>query len=352
MPGPAPSDIGDLLKLSLQNFLKGEFEQIATELQDYVVMRFWLGKDRVILTGGNRIQRTLMVNAGQEAEHTALFNEKSLVVEDHAQVVESEWHTVEAQYGFDEREILMNRDPFSIVGETKMRNAGMLIRLAELMEERGWAVPASTDKLNPLGIPYWVVWNATDGFTGATPSGHTTVGGLSPTTWPNHKNYAATYTDVTKADLVRKMRKMHHLMKWRAPTTATQFRSPDHRRRYYTGIEMNLSISDLAQQQNDSLGPDVARYDGETVFFGHPMHFTPILDDSNSASMSTALPVYAIDHSKFETHGLKGGFLVGKVFPPSWPQPHVHKHLLAATYSYICRNRRMQGVIAKSDPMA
>ena len=45
-----------------------------------------------------------------------------------------------------------------------------MIALAELVENAGWTKPASSsDETEPYGLTYWIVKNATTGFTGGLP---------------------------------------------------------------------------------------------------------------------------------------------------------------------------------------
>jgi hypothetical protein len=55
----------------------------------------------------------------------------------------------------------------------KPRRHAAMIDLAEELEAKAWQVPNSTDKLNPYGLPYWIVYNSSTGFNGGYPTGRT-----------------------------------------------------------------------------------------------------------------------------------------------------------------------------------
>ena len=132
--------------------------------------------------------------------------------------IEVHWGHAQTKWGFmSQSEILMNRGRAAVFNGVKQRRADALISLAEALEAKAWSAPAVADTTLPSGVPYWVVYNASTGFNGGLPSDHTTVAGVSLTDHPNFKNYTAQYTNVTKADLLKKMRTGMRQIGWQAP---------------------------------------------------------------------------------------------------------------------------------------
>src|SRR5690606_3042281 len=83
----------------------------------------------------------------------------------------------------------------------------------------------SDDKLAPFGIPYWVVKDSTAGFNGGNPSGFSSgAGGLDSSRHTRWANYTDSYTNVTKADLIKKMRTAYRKIRFKSPMNVPDYR--------------------------------------------------------------------------------------------------------------------------------
>ena len=340
-------DIADLVIGTLKELGRLRFQQIAQTLQDYEVMAHWLKEDRVIFDDGYGINRTLMLKYGTNAKHVGLFSKDDTNVTDHLATLTVPWVHLTKSWAFEHRETLMNRGKSLVVNVIKPRRAGSMIAIAEELEEKAWSAPALADKHLPYGVMYWIVYNATTGFNGDVPSGHTTVGGINPTTFPNFKNYTANYTNVTKADLLVKLRSAFRLIHWKSPVSVKDFRgSQGERYRLYVNEATIVKIETVAEQQNENIGRDIAFYDGQTVFNKIPFRYVPGLDGKSGG------PVFLIDHSVFHPAILRGDYLREGKPKEAFGQHNTFVVHVDLSYNYICVDRRRCALLATADPAA
>ncbi len=335
--------ISDLVVGTLRELGRMRFQQIAQTLQDYEVFPVWFKKDRVQFDSGIGIQRTLMNRLSGAAAHVGLLDQDDVNITDVLTQLQIPWVHARTSWGFIRQETLMNRGEALIVNIIKPRRAAAMIDLVEELETKGWSSPSSSsDTLNPFGIPYWVVKNSATGFSGGTPSGWSTVGGVNVTNTPSFQNYTTQYTNVTKPDLIKKLRTMHRKVGFKSPVDIDDYRSgKGERYRCYTTESVFASIEDIGESQNENLGRDIASMDGFSMAFrGHPIRWIPQLD------ADTKNPFYLIDHSTFYPVCLKGDYL-RESDPDKAPFQHnAFQVFVDLTYNYLCIDRRRNGVAA------
>jgi hypothetical protein len=350
-------DISDLVTGTLRHLGRLKFQQIAQELQRYEVVSHWFRKDKVQFSGGYGIQRTLMGTMDDQSAYVSANSTDSYVIPTLLDNITINWRDVQSPWGFHTDEILMNSgDPeATVVNIIKPRRVAALLGHAKQLEYKAWQVPSSTDKLLPYGLPYWVVYNATEGFNGGAPSGHTTVGGVNLTETPNFKNYTVNYTNVTKADLIKKLRTMHRKIQWRSPVDVSQYTSSssyNDMRIYTNGSRIEL-LEDLGEGQNENIGRDLGAfginrdYSGGDVmtFRRHPIIWIPLLDDTNVFTACTN-PVYMINHSTFYPVCMRGKYLRESGPFPVSRQHNMYDMFIETKHNYLCVDRRQNGVAA------
>ncbi len=360
MPTLTSSDIVDFVAGTLAHLGPPKFQQIAQNLQEYEVMGKWLKKDRVVFEDGNGIQRNLMSKLSNQAAHVGLLDKDTYDIPDLMDQLNVPWRHAQSKWGFVyQTDILMNRGRSLVFNVIEPRRADALISLAEELEAKAWAAPTASNKTDPYGVPYWIVYNATDGFTGGTPSDHTTVGGVSLTDSPNFKNYSATYTNVTKADLIKTMRTGHRKIGWKSPISMEDYRSGKGQRlQLYTNESRIAALEDIGEAQNENLGrdiasvqgasnsnPDIGQVDMQLVFRRHPIFWVPQLDDT-SVFTACSNPVYMIDHSTFFPYVLKGDYLREGEPTPVPNQHNVFRVFVDLSYNYLNIDRRRNAVFA------
>jgi len=360
-------DIDDIVAGTLRDLGAPKFSQVAQELQRYPVMKEWLQKDRVVFDDGYGIQRTIADETIGAASHLGLFEEDDVDVGDHLVNMTVNWIHAQTKWGYDVREKSMNAGSSKIVDVVEVRRDMAILDLAQIFEERAWQVPSTTDTINPFGLPYWVVYNATDGFTGATPGSHTTVGGINPTTHPNWKSYNATYVNFTDDDALDLMRTAHRKIGFISPLDRREYYNFGKRYRIYIDNDTMNAVDRISRANNESLGIDldavgagsrpgrmrgsmsISTIDEAPVFKRIAFVWVPYLDDNMVAGSN---PLYMIDNEAFRTGILKGHYM-RKTGPQQSPKQHnVRECFYDTSYQYFCVNRRACALIAKSDPIA
>lgn len=335
-------DIADVVAGTLRDLGRLKFQQVAQTFQDYEVFSKWFKKDRVQFDSGIGIQRTLMnrVNSGAARHVGYLQNDATNIIDVLDQLTVDWRHAVTSWSIIYQTDILMNSGKEMVLNVIAPKRASSLIGLIEELEDKAFATPPSTsDKALPWGVKYWVVQNATTGFNGGAPSGHTTVGGVSLTDTPNFKNYTAQYAAVTKADLITKMRVAHSKCMFKSPLRENDYRNgATDRYRIYTDLATQLKFADVGESQNENLGRDIASMDGEIYFRRHPIRWIPRLDNETNA------PVYMLDHSTFYPVVLKGDYLRESEARQNPNNHNVFDVFVDLTYNYLCLDRRRNAV--------
>ena len=340
MPVITAGDIADLVKGCLLDLGRMKFQQIAQSLQEYPVMSKWLKKDRVIIDDGRGIQRNIMDTTGSPGAHVGLFAEDTVTIIDHLKQMNIPWRHFTTAWGFERRELLMNRGKSQIVDLVKVRRAGSMIDMAQKMEDAAWSSPSSTDETLPYGVPYWVVKGSTavDGFTANLPSGHTTVGGIDPATVTGWRNYAydhnSTFTTASTG-IIFKWRTATRKIGFVSPTTIDDYSNGKiSNYRHYTNETVMSNLELLAESQNQNLGVDIDSMSKKVLWQGVPVMWVPKLDED------TSNPLYSINHSVFHPVVLKGDFMVESDAKPSPRQHNTFEVFVDLSYNYLCVDRR------------
>jgi len=345
MPTLTDQEIKDLVAGTMHEMGPPRFQQVAQNLQEYEVMEKWLREDKVTVDNGIGIQRALMTKLAGAAKHLGLAEVDDVDITDLMDQINVPWRHADTYWAYERRELLMNRGKALIFKVIQPRRVGAMIDLAEELESKAWSCPAVDDKVLPMGVPYWVVTNATTGFNGGAPAGHTTVGGINPTTTPKWRNFTGTYGAVSKADMIKTLRKMHRKCRWRSPVTIQDFRGPvGEKYRCYTDEETLSNIEDVGEAQNENLGRDIASMDGTIVFRKHPIVWIPQLDETPPA----ANPFYMINHATFYPVVLEGDYLRETKPEKKGDQHNVFVVFVDLSYNFICIDRRRNGVVYKA----
>ncbi len=338
-------EILDLTTSTLNDMGPPHFQQIAQQLPDYEVMNKWLKKDRVQIDNGVGIQRILMTDLPDSAKHVGLHALDQVDIKDLLSEINIPWRHATQHWAWERREMLMNRGKSLRTKVLEPRRVGAMLNLADQLEAKAWSCPAADDTLLPYGLPYYVVTNATAGFNGGAPSGHTTVAGLNPTTKTTWKNYTATFSAFTKASLVKTLRTAQRKIRWKSPVTIQDLRgAKGEQYRLYCDETTLSNLEDIGESQNDNLGRDIASIDGITLTFRrHPIVYVPYLD-SNPAATN---PMYLIDHSTFYPVVLAGDYM--RETDPGFVdgQHNTLVVFLDLTYNFLCIDRRRNAVLYK-----
>lgn len=346
MPTISSENIADLLTNTAAQMDEPQFTQIATELQDYPGARQLLRKKRATFDSGDRIERRLMTGTGGSAKHFGFFETDTGNVPEKMQLITVDWRGTTANYVIERREIKINRGKRKIVDLLVQRRLMALIDLTELIEETIWSIPSSDDDITPYGLLYWLTYNTSTGFNGGNHSNFSSgPGTVSASAFPNWSNWTAQYSAVTKGDLVTLMRECFVKTKWKNPHDFPESGRGMPDTGIYCPYAVYKGLEDIGEQQNDSLGKDIASMDGQIRFRGNDITWVPQLD-----ALTTSLPLYLVDWSVFYPFFLEGEFFVQSPLKVIAGQHTTFQSFTDMTWNTLCTNRRKNGLIAKADP--
>jgi len=367
------SDYIDLIISTLKNFEKLTWTDLVTSLQKHTAMPELLRKKRVEFGSGYGHQFNVRLYSNNAARNVKLNEEDNPTTADVLDTGQVGWRHSETHWAIEERIIAMNREPNRLVDLLKVSRIDAMTSLAELMETNFWGEPPSnSDELVPLGLKYWISKDdgsspetgppATAGFKGHLPvsdanvdAGHTKVGGLAPGVGEDDvnvkskwRNWVGKYTNVSKSDLIRKMREASVKTFFKPPVDGPfSNKSIDHA--YYTTYAVISKMEEILESQNDNLGNDVASKDGLVQFRRNPLIWVPKIDGDVYASGANKEvdAVFGVNWNNF-----KPIFLRGEYMKESKVSPHPLHHrtitqYVDCTYNFFCNDRRSQFVLAK-----
>jgi hypothetical protein len=344
-----PDQLDDFVTLTRPKHTKKNFWQdISLELQNYCFADL-IHPDSVNEAETQAIHFPLQVTNTGTAKNTEMFAVDNTVVKDLAIKGEINWTKQTVNYSYDVDEPEFQTDDFHmIVDVLHMREHSMWNDFFELMEENLWTSPASTTEnpRRPNGIPYWIVKNATTGFNGGTPSGHTLVGNINPTTYPKWKNYTALYTDITRLDFVKKIRRAAWATKFKPPHQYKELTIGKGKGKnpygYYTSQDVVESLEELLEGRNDNLGKDMHKYFGAVMINGNPVHACAYLQDNDADvfyGINWRKLAYYV-HKNRNTHMYK---------PVQAANQHTVRNVFMDHWgNFVCTDRRSQFVLATS----
>jgi hypothetical protein len=343
-----PSAIPDIVATTRVSEGRLRFQQIAQNLPYYEVFSRWFKRDKVMFSSGYKIQRTLMNKLNTAAaKHVGFMEPDAVNIMDVLTQMSVEWVHAQTDWGIVyQTDVLMNSGDDLILNIIKPRRIASLLAMVEQIEGKVFgSAPSADDTVNPWALKYWLTYNATDGFTGAAPSGHTTKGGVNTTNVPTFKNYSVTYSQVGDNDLVKKLRTMFRKCRFVSPISHPDYRGQIRDRyRLYCNEETITAFEDVVRSHNSNLGKDLAMMDGAAYIAGYPIIYIPQLDDD-----STSDPVYVVDHSTFYPVCLNGDYL-RETGPLQGDSHNTWNCFTDLTYNFLDVDPRRSGVAAKSDP--
>ena len=346
-----PDQIADLVKDTQELIIKkGAYTNLMTDLTEFVGVNKLYKSHRKTFAGGIDWRFNLVMGHNNSARFVSLFENDTANRPDNAVVGKVSPRFVEASYVFDVREPVLNSgDSVQIVDFVKQKNAEMYMSFYELLEEAIWGTPtSSTDTKTPYGVAYWVQKMANadastytkGGFRGLDPA----IGaraGVSSATYSRWANWAAQYTDISKDDLVAKMRYATRKINFKSPIALNE-PTLGTGRAIFCGVDTITKMEEILEAQNMNLGNDMASKDGKTLFKGTPVEYVPALDADTTA------PIYMLDFSTLAL-GMTAGWAEHVSAPQVVPNQHNTRQVfLDAGVNMACTNLRNQAVIHKA----
>ena len=355
------SAITDIVANTLRDLGKDKFELIGTNLRSCITTSHLFKKDRIDFASGYGFQRNVQYAIGTNARHAGPFSTDVVDIPTLSTNCRVDFIHADASYGFGYQEVLANRGDARIVDILLQRRAGAIANLCEELEAKFWSLPDASSTTDPFGLPYWIVYNASTGFTGGNPSGYTSVGGINPSTITQWKNYSFNYAAITAADWLSKARVMHRKLQWRAPVKVPSYsKSEDTMLRIYTDADTEELMVQFCESRNENLGYTMGENkattvggnatgmgaSGDTITFKRsPIIEVPYLTDTGVSGLTK--PMYFVDSNTFFAGVMKGDFFRETVKPEMPNQRNMGGVFYDISYNYMCTNRRRNGVCAQ-----
>jgi hypothetical protein len=339
------TDIADRIINSLKNLQKGEWYDTMQALQDYPMTRvaMTMGKEK----SGTKLSFRLGVGSENEDGHSGLYEDVDADRPDVMTEGTVDWRNHHKEFAIDMREIDPRQDPESLVDDLEVLRNNMWSQTAEDIETKSFQVPALSDKLLPMGIPYWIVWedSAAGKFTTNLPAGHSTVAGITPSVQTAYANFSATYVTATRDDLGMRIARGIRQTSWRPPMKVRGDQKVTHA--IYMDQTTTEEHEQMAMDQNDQLGRDTQSMFRQSVIARVKPTWLPILDDQAAASSN---PVYIVNHAYLYPCFKKGWKF--REYPPhrAAKQPTAVEVYNFSVYNWACPLRNRQAVIAKAAP--
>lgn len=335
------SAMNDVNKSTLKELTRLRYVDIAPTLTKYTGMRSLFQKNRVEVIGSG-IQWDVNVTDPDAASNVGFGATDVVDIGEGWVEATAPWRNSMTYYAIIGQEESMNADNYTRIQDLKKARRDRAVKsLAYLMEANWWGAPvALSDELTPYGINTWIVKNATAGFNGGAPSGWTTIGGLNPTTYGGWKNYTALYTLLSKPDGIRAWRLAAYATDFQPPIDGIPTTNTGNDYGFYMNRSTVMTLEELLEAQNDDLGSDVDSQYNRPVFRSQPCDYVPFLD------ADTTNPIYGINWGDFKTYILQGWWLK-ETHVPIYPDQHTVKAwFIDLTYQIVCRNRRLNFVLA------
>lgn len=344
MPALQAADVPDLVTATLRDLGRGKWTDLTSDTQEFHVMKkFMKGNKIVTFDEGYEFQWNVKTDDNRSARSVGLAATDVVDIRDTMTTGNHPFRHLTCNYGFELREPAFNRGKSAIFNLVESRRIDARVSMVKLAELQMWRVPTSTST-DIHGIPYWVVKNNTEGFNGGAPSGYSTVGGLSPTTYTRWKNYTGQYTAVSADDLVLKLDTAMDKTGFMPPVDMPVYNTGD-AYEIYTTQGARQTMKQLAMAQNDNLGFDLDPAHGRVMFRRVPIQWIAQLDED------TTDPFYGINWGEFKLAVLKGWFM-----RPTRIENQPNQHTVTvvhedSTVNPFTRNRRRHFVLATDTTM-
>jgi len=355
----------DLGYATLMAFDQDDLE-MTLKHQTYEIVNRHLAKDRRVYDGGDVVKSWISLKDTGNAKHVRMYETDTPNVANVDKEVTTNWVHAKTSFTYSRKELSMNLgNRTRIYNLLKQRRLNAFREMADMLEEAGWATPASgDDDLAPYGIPGWICQADADSGTGDfvgyhgdyTTSGDsesafdgTRVGGIACDTGVNTRwaNYYADHNDNIDDTFLKLLRRAFRKTKFQAPMIARQAVDPHSdfsNFRFYSNDLVIGELEELAFKSDDKIGADLGKYAGGVIFKGIPLKYVDQLD-TELTYVYGGNPFFGVNHNRFGATVLRG-----EDFTISKPMNKVGQNLVFTvycdlTYAYTCDNRRTAGFL-------
>lgn len=309
------SSIQDVTTFYLENFMAKTWEDASRGRQHYITADELFTQRRKRAPASEKCTWNYKVNSADNTVPDSFFKADSLNRIDLGQKGEVKWHFQKTHFMVDAREpAMLSGSELQILDYLKMQESDMYDGFFEKNETWFWTLPTapndgtSGDPL-PFGLPYWLVQSSTAafGFNGGHPTGYTTVGGLSRTTYPKLKNGTFTYASMSSEDFGRKMSEAIDKCHFQPPKPMGENVPSRSSYKLYSGYKAYQDYQDALFAANDNIGTDLGKYRGgapnvalgQQHFRNIPWIWVPALTEVGGDARDLNEPVYGVNWDTF-----------------------------------------------------
>lgn len=336
--GLTPEQIPDVIALTLNYYIKGKWTDLSLDYPEYVASQLITDKN-VAEFGGPQITFPLQVRNGQQARVTGMWEPDVTGVEDLAIQGTIPWSNLTNNWSYNAMESDVQTDRETIVQIVLMRDHACKNAMVVLQEQLLWGQPtAAANDSRPRGIPYWLQKAATANagdFVGGNPSSGLNRASINSDTYTSWKNFAWTYINITVDDMIKKVKNSIYETNFIAPVPMPEIAYGKSDRTIYTNRAVQEPLERLAENRNENLGSDVAKYYQTVTIAGIPVKAVHYLDDNDTTN-----PLYGVNWKVFRPYVKRGWNMKRTVVTPGRPQHLVTTVHYDTMMNYACFDLR------------
>lgn len=296
----SPENILDIAQRSRKSVTKREFVNLTTDRQKFFAMPWLLGREHTATEAGPGVEWKIMKDTEGTARATEYYEADDLKAKDVLANCLLTFRQVEASYVIDVRELTDAVSPEKILDAIMTKEHGMWMDLAEYLEAKFWSlVPASNTK-DIFGLPYYVVKNATSGFTGSNPSGYSAVANVDSDVITRYRNWGGTYAALTEEDGLAAMIEMWRKTMFESPRRVPELAPGQSGSSWYCNYVTWAALQREMRSRNDNHQTSLTWKDGQASVMDRIVEWVPYLD------ASTDNPIYKVDWSALDLVLKKG----------------------------------------------
>ncbi|WDI44779.1 phage major capsid protein [Bremerella sp. P1] len=348
---PSLDQILDLVESTINKYDRKKWVDISLNNQNYHFTKEIVRGGRMKNDANSTACEWKVQTSYQDSTRYAdLYDTDTHVVGDHLTNASSKWMKITDNWSFDKDENVFNQGPEQIIDHVMVRQHAMMNGVFEFLENKMWTQPTS-DTARPyeiLGIPYWIVKNATQGFNGGDPSSaNAGAGGILTASVPNWKNYTDTYATVSSTDAIEKVVRAMEFCNFEAPDPHAAHEStkmPSYG--LYSTYNFVEELRRHLRGQNDNLGEDAAAMmKGAPYIMSVPVKWVSVLSNSAATAYDSTDPLYGINWNSFAFHSKAGNWMRETKNVQSATQHNVYVNYIDAWGQFVCKNRRTNFVM-------
>jgi len=343
------ADIADLLNSTRAQEEPLKVTDIASDIQDWIVLPQVLNRQHVKFGTGTSFDFTLNTSWDSNFKWAGLFEADNLTQIDGTVKGSVPYRHVQSGWLMDVRQERMNMAPNRIWDFKQMKRHQMLGGWAQGWEDSFWTIPASGDVVNPFGLFYYLVYNATEGFNGGNHANFSGgPAGVSRTDYTDWKHYAGQYTYVSQSDLMDMIDRAMTYCQWKPIPQAAVSGHGSGRPRWglYTLYDPVIQgMKEIIRGNNDSLGSFDLDPLGQVTIRRIPVQYVPQLQQYES----TADPFFGLDWDQFGFVFLEDRYMVESPVRVRADHHNEVEQFLDCSGNWVMTNSRTSFAFAKSD---